>query len=172
MVAPEDKGTGTRPLVTQLVLVSDPEASVLLLNGASCPHTPAPGGVCPQGWPPPRLPVMVNLSPQMASVWMKEPLSSSVPAGRLPSPPALPVSPNSWHSVGSEASLFICLGGLPAHFSISLSSLSAAGIAVNSGRYSIFGGNERYPHPNTLPGPTLSKMYIFLAALADFHCVI
>lgn len=117
VVAPEDKGTGTRPLVTQLVLVSDPEASVLLLNGASCPHTPAPGGVCLQSWPPPRLPVMVNSSLQMASVWMKEPLSSSVPAGRLPSLPALPVSPNSWQrSVGSEASLFICLGGLPAHF--------------------------------------------------------
>lgn len=34
VAAPEDKGTGTRPLVTQLVLVSDPKASVL--QGAVC----------------------------------------------------------------------------------------------------------------------------------------
>lgn len=110
VVAPEEKGTGTRPLVTQLVLVSDPKASVL--QGAVClmklavrtrRHLWASCGDAPR---PRRWPLL----------WMKE---AAVPSARRPPAPsgALPVALNSWQrSVGLEASIFTCLGCLPVHF--------------------------------------------------------
>lgn len=121
VVAPEDEGTGTRPLVTQLVLVSDPKASVL--QGATClmelavRTRPHPGASVPRAGRHLWLPVAVDRPRRWPLLWTKE---SAVLLGAR-RPPALSVcssvSPNSWQrSVGLEARILICLGCLPAHF--------------------------------------------------------